>query len=61
MQNIFKSEFKFRRIDGLEDHLTSLIFLNYEEAYDFLEKEFGNLCCSDTDFEKDTFYEIIQI
>lgn len=53
--------FKFRRIDGQEDHLTSLIFLNYEEAYDFLEKEFGNLCCSDTDFEKDTFYEIIQI
>tara|TARA_Y100001970_G_scaffold216522_1_gene265017 strand:+ start:16579 stop:16746 length:168 start_codon:yes stop_codon:yes gene_type:complete len=52
---------KLRRHDGLEDNLTSLIFFNYEEAYDYLEKEFGYLCCTDSDFEEDTFYEIIKI
>mgnify|MGYP001162645032 CR=1 FL=1 len=52
--------FKLKRNDGKKDYFSSLDFINYEEAYDFIEKELGSLCCSDTDFEKDIYYEIIK-
>ena len=53
--------YKLKRNDGIEDNLTSLVFINYEEAFDYLEKEFGCLCCSDSDFEKEIYYEIIML
>ena len=53
--------FKIIRSDGIEDHLTSYEIINYAEAFDLIEKEIGSLCCSDTDFDKEISYEIIEI
>ena len=50
-----------KRIDGKEDSNTSIIFQSYNEAYDFLENNFGESCCSDIDFEKDNYYTIEKI
>ena len=35
------------RDDGVEDELTRLHFSSYDEAYDELERFYGDLCCSD--------------
>lgn len=35
------------RDDGVEDELTRLYFSSYDEAYDELERFYGDLCCSD--------------
>ena len=53
--------FKIIRNDGLDDNLTTHEFINYEDAYDFLEREIGSLCCSDADFNEDRYYQIIKI
>ena len=50
--------FILKRIDGNEDLYTTKKFNTYEEAYDFLEKLIGQNCCSDTDFEKNFYYDI---
>ena len=42
--------YKIVRIDGKEDKLTSKIFSNYEDAYDLLDKIYGDICCSDADY-----------
>ena len=52
--------YKIIRIDGKEDELTSQSFDNYSEAYDLLEKLYGDLCCSDTDFGDITYYDIVE-
>ena len=49
-----------KRIDGIEDFYTTKKFKSYDEAYDFLEKIIGNNCCSDTDFEKNFYYDIYE-
>ena len=60
MQIDFIMEYKIIRIDGNEDELTSQIFLNYADAYDLLKKMFGDICCSDTDFENIPYYNIVE-
>ena len=50
--------FILKRIDGKEDFHTNRKFNTYEEAYDYLEKIIGQNCCSDTDFEKNFYYDI---
>ena len=52
--------FYLKRIDGKEDESTNKKFNTYDEAYIYLEKIFGQSCCSDTDFEKNNYYIINQ-
>ena len=52
--------YKIIRLDGKEDKITSYYFENYSEAYDLLEKIYGNLCCSDSDYEDTTYYDIVE-
>ena len=52
--------FILKRIDGKEDFYTTKKFNTYDEAYDFLEKIIGQTCCSDTDFEKNFYYDITE-
>ena len=52
--------FILKRIDGKEVIHTTKKFNTYEEAYDFLEKITGQTCCSDTDFEKNFYYDITE-
>ena len=52
--------FILKRIDGKEDLYTTKKFNTYEEAYDFLENIIGETCCSDTDFEKNFYYDITE-
>ena len=53
-------EYKIIRIDGNEDEFTSKIFLHYADAYDLLKKIYGDICCSDTDFENIPYYNIVE-
>ena len=52
--------FILKRIDGKEDLYTCKKFNTYEEAYDCLEKIMGQTCCSDSDFEKNFYYDITE-
>ena len=52
--------YKIIRIDGKKDKITSRNFINYSEAYDLLEKIYGDLCCSDTDYSKIIYYDIVE-
>ena len=52
--------FTLKRIDGKEDIYTNNKFKTYNEAYDFLEKIVGQTCCSDTDFNKNFYYDITE-
>ena len=38
---------KVVRDDGVEDALTRRCYATYDEAYDELERFYGDLCCSD--------------
>ena len=52
--------YKIVRIDGKEDDVTSQTFLNYSDAYDLLEKIYGDICCSDADYEDIKYYDILE-
>ena len=39
------------RDDGVEDALTRRCYVTYDEAYDELERFYGDLCCSDDRIE----------
>ena len=52
--------YKIERIDGKEDDVTSRTFANYADAYDLLEKIYGDICCSDADYEDITYYDIVE-
>ena len=39
------------RDDGIDDAITRLRFASYDEAYDELERFYGDLCCSDDRIE----------
>ena len=52
--------YKIIRIDGKEDKITSLNFVNYSDAYDLLDKIYGDLCCSDADYEDISHYDIVE-
>ncbi len=49
------------RDDGEEDNITSQIFDNYDDAYDLLEEIYGDMCCSDADYEDRPYYEVIEL
>ena len=49
--------FRIIRDDQLEDSITKLKFYRYDDAYDELERFYGDLCCSDERIE----YSIIMI
>ena len=52
--------YKIIRIDGKEDDVTSQTFSNYADAYDLLDKIYGDRCCSDADYEDINFYDIVE-
>ena len=52
--------YKLIRIDGKEDKLTSYQFDNYKEAYDLLNKIYGDICCSDIGDEDLIYYDIVE-
>ena len=52
--------YKIIRIDGKDDKLTTKSFDKYSDAYDLLEKLYGNLCCSDADYVDMTYYDIVE-
>ena len=52
--------YKIIRIDGKEDKLTYQSFEKYSDAYDLLEKLYGDLCCSDADYEDIIYYDIVE-
>ena len=52
--------YRIIRIDGLEDKITSHHFENYSEAYDLLNKLYGDSCCSDADYGNITYYDIVE-
>ena len=43
--------YKIIRVDGKDDELTAQSFDKYSDAYDLLEELYGDLCCSDADYE----------
>ena len=49
------------RHDGEEDDITSQRFDNYDDAYELLEEIYGDMCCSDADYEDRPYYEIIEV
>ena len=53
-------KYKIKRIDGKEDSITSLTFSNYSDAYDVLNNLYGDICCSDSDYEDITYYDIVE-
>ncbi len=52
--------YKIVRIDGKEDDVTSQTFANFADAYDLLDKIYGDICCSDADYEDIINYDIIE-
>ena len=52
--------YKIVRIDGKDDEVTSKTFKNFPDAYDFLDKIFGDTCCSDADYDDIFYYNIIE-
>ena len=52
--------YKIVRLDGNEDNLTSKVFSNYADAYDLLDKIYGDICCSDADYEDIVYYDIVE-
>jgi len=49
------------RHDGENDYITSMIFDTYDNAYDYLEGVYGDICCSDADYEDRPYYEILKL
>ena len=49
------------RDDGEEDDITSQSFDNYDDAYELLGEIYGDMCCSDADYEDRPYYEIIEV
>ena len=52
--------YKIIRNDGKDDKLTAQSFDNYSDAYDLLEEFYGDLCCSDADYDDITYYDIVE-
>ena len=52
--------YKIIRIDGKEDEFTAQSFDKYSDAYDLLEEIYGDLCCSDADYEDIIYYDIVE-
>ena len=52
--------YKIVRIDGKEDNVTSQTFSYYADAFNLLDKIYGDLCCSDADYGDITYYDIVE-
>ena len=52
--------YKLKRIDGNKDFITAINFKNYNDAYDFLKETYGEVCCSDTDYDIYPYYDIVK-
>ena len=52
--------YKIIRLDGKEDKITSHVFDSYSDAYDLLDSIYGDLCCSDADYEDIVDYNIVE-
>ena len=52
--------YKIIKIDGGNDKFTAQTFDRYSDAYDLLNKLYGNLCCSDADYSDITYYDIVE-
>ena len=53
--------YRITRKDGEEDDITSQDFVSYDDAYDLLEGIYGDMCCSDADYEDRLYYEIVEV
>ena len=53
-------KYRINRQDGEEDDITSQSFENYDDAYELLEEIYGDMCCSDADYEDRPYYEIVE-
>ena len=53
--------YRITRHDGGQDDITSQEFDDYDDAYVVLEKIYGNICCSDADYEERPYYEIVEL
>ena len=53
--------YRITRDDGEEDDITSQDFDNYDDAYVLLEEIYGDMCCSDADYEDRPYYEIAEL
>ena len=53
--------YRIIRHDGEEDDISSQSFENYDDAYELLEEIYGDMCCSDADYEDRPYYEIIEV
>ena len=53
-------KYRITRHDGEEDEITTQEFENYDDAYDLLEEIYGDICCSDADYEDRPYYEIVE-
>ena len=53
--------YRITRDDREEDDITSQSFDNYNDAYELLEEIYGDMCCSDADYEDRPYYEIIKV
>ncbi len=54
-------KYRITRKDGEKDYITSQEFENYNDAYDLLEEIYGDMCCSDADYEDRPYYEILEV
>jgi len=54
-------KYRIARQDWKEDEIRSLkIFVTYDEDYVLLERIYGDMCCSDADYEDRPYYEIVE-
>ena len=53
-------KYRITKQDGEGDDITSQDFDNYDDAYDLLEEVYGDMCCSDADYEDRPYYEIVE-
>ena len=41
------TRYTIQRDDGVRDDIAGRVFASYDEAYNVLERYYGDLCCSD--------------
>ncbi len=54
-------KFRITRLDKQQDHITEQEFETFDEAYNLLEIIYGDICCSDADYEDRPYYEILEM
>ena len=53
--------YRIIRHDHDSDDITNQVFNSYDDAYDFLEEIYSDVCCSDADYGDRPYYEIIEL